>query len=137
LVQTVEEYAEWENSLNPEKAEEILSGLQGTIKKVGELTQDKIPFEEALVVFLILPAQQISNAEANWTKMKKASSGEGSTLDAYLSYLNHEMTSSNMNTFSVRTLFERAIKENCLIPDLWIKYTGFLVDFLYSSHSFS
>lgn len=44
--------------------------------------------------------------------------------EVYMSYINHEI--SHGNASRVICLFERAIKEICLDPEIWVKYTNYL-----------
>lgn len=46
-------------------------------------------------------------------------------LAEYQSYIEHEMKEGD--PARVQIAFERALGENCLVPDLWAKYTTYLV----------
>ena len=52
-------------------------------------------------------------------------SSEAPHLDEYLEYIDHEISKGDPQR--VLCLFERAIQDNCLNADLWIKYTKYLV----------
>ena len=43
----------------------------------------------------------------------------------YVSYLAHE--EGQNDPARIQVLYERAIQENCLIPELWSKYTKYIV----------
>ncbi|XP_013394832.1 squamous cell carcinoma antigen recognized by T-cells 3 [Lingula anatina] len=45
-------------------------------------------------------------------------------LAEYQSYIDFELTQSDPSR--IQCLFERAIQENCLVPDLWVQYTKYL-----------
>lgn len=46
-------------------------------------------------------------------------------LAEYQSYIEYEMKEGD--PARVQIIFERALGENCLVPDLWAKYTTYLV----------
>lgn len=46
-------------------------------------------------------------------------------LDAYLSYIDYEMTHDD--PARIQNIFERALQENCLNSELWLKYAKYLV----------
>ncbi len=46
-------------------------------------------------------------------------------LAEYQAYIDFEMKEGD--PARVQIIFERALAENCLVPDLWIKYTMYLV----------
>lgn len=48
-------------------------------------------------------------------------------LDEYQKYLEYEL--SEGDPARIQCLFERAILENCLVPELWIQYTKYLVSY--------
>ncbi|XP_074641538.1 spliceosome associated factor 3, U4/U6 recycling protein-like [Tubulanus polymorphus] len=50
--------------------------------------------------------------------------GTAPCLEEYLSYIEHEEKKSD--PARIQCIYERAIQENCLIPDLWIRYTNYL-----------
>lgn len=44
--------------------------------------------------------------------------------EVYQAYIQHEMKSGD--TARIQCIFERALKDNCLIADLWLQYTTYL-----------
>lgn len=50
---------------------------------------------------------------------------EPSLLEAYNKYLDFELLEGD--PARIQCLFERALQENCLQPDLWLRYTKYLV----------
>lgn len=46
-------------------------------------------------------------------------------LAEYQAYIDFELKEGD--PARVQIIFERALAENCLVPDLWIKYTAYLV----------
>lgn len=47
-----------------------------------------------------------------------------------MSYIDYEMTHDD--PARIQNIFERALQENCLNPELWLKYAKYLVSFLKS-----
>jgi squamous cell carcinoma antigen recognized by T-cells 3 len=58
------------------------------------------------------------------TKLLQMSS-ESPHLDAYNSYIDFEIKSGD--PVRVISIIERAICENCLQPELWLRYTKYVV----------
>jgi hypothetical protein len=50
---------------------------------------------------------------------------EGQKLEEYQTYIDYEL--SQNDPARVQCLFERAVLDNCLLPDIWIQYTKYLV----------
>jgi len=50
-------------------------------------------------------------------------------LAAYTSYIDHEI--KERDPVRVLCIFERAIVDNCLKPDLWIRYINYVVYILF------
>ena len=46
-------------------------------------------------------------------------------LAAYTSYIDHEI--KDRDPVRVLCIFERAIVDNCLQPDLWVRYVNYVV----------
>ena len=44
-----------------------------------------------------------------------------------MSYIDYEMTHDD--PARIQNIFERALQENCLNPELWLKYAKYLVSF--------
>ena len=51
-------------------------------------------------------------------------SSEAPHLEEYLRYIDYETCNGTPNR--VQSIYERALTENCLVADLWIKYTNYL-----------
>lgn len=51
-------------------------------------------------------------------------------LEAYLSYIDYEMTHDD--PARIQNIFERALQENCLNSELWLKYAKYLVSSKFS-----
>ncbi|KAG0365729.1 Splicing factor [Gamsiella multidivaricata] len=48
-------------------------------------------------------------------------------LEAFMSYLTHELRKNKEQFTRIRTLYERAVAVHCLVPALWIDYVSFLM----------
>ena len=46
-------------------------------------------------------------------------------LEEYQKYVEYEL--SECDPARIQCLFERALLDNCLVPELWIQYTNYLV----------
>lgn len=53
------------------------------------------------------------------------SAAQAPRLEEYQKYLQYEL--SEGDPARIQCLFERALLENCLVPELWIQYTKYLV----------
>ncbi|XP_048775052.2 squamous cell carcinoma antigen recognized by T-cells 3-like [Ostrea edulis] len=80
--------------------EEIDDGTKDAYNKALEKLEKLTPYEEALTA------------------------AESPRLDAYLSYIDYEMTHDD--PARIHNLFERALQENCLNSELWLKYARYL-----------
>ncbi|XP_022340245.2 spliceosome associated factor 3, U4/U6 recycling protein-like isoform X1 [Crassostrea virginica] len=80
--------------------EEIDDGTKEAYHKALEKLQKLLPYEEALTA------------------------AEPPRLEAYLSYIDYEMTHDD--PARIQNIFERALQENCLNPELWLKYAKYL-----------
>ncbi|XP_061162766.1 squamous cell carcinoma antigen recognized by T-cells 3-like [Saccostrea echinata] len=80
--------------------DEIDDGTKEAYSKALDKLEKLIPYEEAL------------------------NSAEPPRLDAYLSYIDYEMTHDD--PARIHNIFERALQENCLNAELWLKYAKYL-----------
>jgi hypothetical protein len=53
------------------------------------------------------------------------STSEAPHLDEYIKYIDYEISQGEPTR--ILCLFERAIQDNCLNAELWVKYTKYLV----------
>ncbi|XP_034337393.2 squamous cell carcinoma antigen recognized by T-cells 3 isoform X2 [Magallana gigas] len=80
--------------------DEIDDGTKEAYNKALEKLEKLMPYEEALTA------------------------AEPPRLDAYLSYIDYEMTHDD--PARIQNIFERALQENCLNSELWLKYAKYL-----------
>lgn len=57
---------------------------------------------------------------------------EAPRLAEYQAYIDFEMKIGD--PARIQLIFERALVENCLVPDLWIRYSQYLVRYLFRFH---
>lgn len=80
--------------------EDIDSNIAANYKKAKLKWDTLMPFEDAL------------------------QSGDPSKVDAYKAYINHELKEGD--PARIQSIFERAVIENSLIPDFWLRYGKYL-----------
>ena len=90
-------FAEYEEWSEEPIPESVLRSYQ---KALGQLEKYK-PYEEALL------------------------QAEAPRLAEYQAYIDFEMKVGD--PARIQLIFERALVENCLVPDLWIRYSQYLV----------
>ncbi|XP_031571571.1 squamous cell carcinoma antigen recognized by T-cells 3-like [Actinia tenebrosa] len=97
-----------------------LMGMQGTMRDFETwLEDDDLPsnvrqdFEKAEAKLEEILAYEDALASAKPPK-----------LTEYRTYLEYELNKGD--PVRIQCLYERALKENCLVGDLWIEYTGYL-----------
>ncbi|KAG0710360.1 Squamous cell carcinoma antigen recognized by T-cells 3 [Chionoecetes opilio] len=83
--------------------EDIEAHMKEDIKKAHQRLKDKIPFEEELL----------------------KSQNETDKLAAYRRYI--AATKESDNPAAVQSLYERAVLDLCLVPDLWEDYVTFVI----------
>lgn len=62
-------------------------------------------------------------------------SSESPHLDAYKSYIEFEL--KNGDPVRILSIFERALCDNCLQPELWCQYTNYMVGVNLSYYQFT
>jgi len=73
--------------------------------------------------------ENVNNIFQNISQIK--SEGE-STFDAYTAYIDHEMSAGDPSR--IQCVFERAVKDNCLYPQLWTRYIKYLVSITFNAY---
>ncbi|XP_064460497.1 squamous cell carcinoma antigen recognized by T-cells 3-like [Ornithodoros turicata] len=96
-----------------------LLGMEGTFKELQEWSETSI--EPAV-------EQQYKKAKAKLGKIKEYEDsllvGEPPALQSYLSYLDFEEKEGD--PARIQCLYERAVADHCLVPDLWKRYMTYL-----------
>ncbi|KAF9115231.1 RNA-binding protein 4F [Mortierella sp. AM989] len=101
--------------------ESTFSGFSSFISKY-----DSQDYEESMV-----QSNKIANATrdllAKLESFEEKLIATNNSLEAFMSYLDYEQKYHKEQFARIRTLFERAVAVNCLVPQLWNDYLGFLM----------
>ncbi|XP_020902196.1 squamous cell carcinoma antigen recognized by T-cells 3, partial [Exaiptasia diaphana] len=98
-----------------------LLGMQGTMRDFEDWVEDEEEIPEAVEQ---AHAKALAKLEEIIPYEDTVASAEPPKLTEYRSYLEYEVKKGD--PARIQCLYERAIKENCLVGDLWIEYTGYL-----------
>ncbi|XP_047552927.1 squamous cell carcinoma antigen recognized by T-cells 3 isoform X1 [Lutra lutra] len=96
-----------------------LYDMEATFAEYEEWSEDPIP--ESVIQNYNKALQQLERYKPYEEALLQA---ESPRLAEYQAYIDFEMKIGD--PARVQLIFERALVENCLVPDLWIRYTQFL-----------
>ena len=98
---TYKECEDWCQTIQTKYSiEHNFSAIKSIYEKAFKELEKLIPYEESII------------------------NSEPPHLDQYLRYIEFEVI--NGSPMRVQSIFERALIDNCLAPDLWLKYTNYL-----------
>ncbi|XP_015770508.1 PREDICTED: squamous cell carcinoma antigen recognized by T-cells 3-like [Acropora digitifera] len=96
-----------------------LLGMQGTLREFEDWLEDSIP-EAVMIAY----DKALSKLEECLPYEDTLASALSPKTNEYKSYLEYEL--KNGDAARIQCLYERAMKENCLIGDMWTEYTSYL-----------
>ncbi|XP_067033706.1 squamous cell carcinoma antigen recognized by T-cells 3-like isoform X1 [Acropora muricata] len=96
-----------------------LLGMQGTLREFEDWLEHSIP-EAVMIAY----EKALSKLEECLPYEDTLASALSPKTNEYKSYLEYEL--KNGDAARIQCLYERAMKENCLIGDMWTEYTSYL-----------
>ena len=131
-------YQAFEQQRAPAEAEAAVAAVEATYKKTAQETEARRPYEARLAEVRRPQRRQVgvtvrrrSVNDVHVTVPLRDDSCQATdaedNLHAFLQYIDFEAKQKPVDHFRVRTLYERAIARHSLRPDLWTRFTDYMV----------